>query len=93
MYIGVLIFMGCAAFVFQLVLCFAAKKRLAKLAPLCLMGLADAVCWALYFGGEYITENYAVPLTAFVYGVALLLTLIGIGAAWGVYGIVYFVQK
>lgn len=92
MVLPMVLLLGIAVFVTQLVFCFYAKRLWIKLLPVVPALGMDAICWGLYFAGTF-SEVYGGDFAAFIYGIVLLLMASMAGIAWGIYGIVKLVQK
>ena len=92
MVLPMVLLLGIAVFVTQLVFCFYAKRLWIQLLPMVLSLGMDAICWGLYFSGTF-SQVYGGDFAAFIYGIVLLLMASLAGIAWGIYGIVKLVQK
>ena len=92
MVLPMVLLLGSAVLLTQLVFCFYAKKLWIKLLPVGLALIMDVICWGLYFIGAF-SEVYGGDFTAFIYGIVLLMVAAMAGMAWGIYGIVKLVQK
>ena len=92
MVLPMVLLLGIAVFVTQLVFCLYAKKRWIKRLPVCMALAMDMICWLLYFFGAF-SEVYGGDFAAFIYGIVLLMAAAMAGMAWGIYGIVKLVQK
>ena len=92
MVLPMVLLLGIAVFVTQLVFCLYARKLWIKLLPVMLALGMDAVCWGLYFLGAF-SETYGGDFAAFIYGIVLLMVGAMAGIAWGIYGIVKYVQN
>ena len=92
MVLPMVLLLGIAVFLTQLVFCFYARKLWIKVLPVVLALGMDAACWICYFLGIF-SEVYGGDFAAFIYGIILLLVAAMAGIAWGIFGIVKLVQK
>ena len=92
MVLSMVVLLGIAVLITQLVFSLFAKKLWIKVLPVVLALGLDAICWGLYFCGTF-SEVYGGDFAAFIYGIVLPLVAAMAGIAWGIYGIVKLVQK
>ena len=93
MVLPMVLLLGIAVFLTQLVFCLFAKKRWIKLLPICSVVAMELLCVCCFFAGKALQMEDSLSFPAFIFGYVGCYWALAAGLAWGIYGIVKVVQK
>ena len=93
MVLPMVLLLGIAVFLTQLVFCFCGKKLWIKVLPICTVGAMELLCAVLFFVGKWIGMEDSLSFAAFIFGYVGCYWAAAAALAWGIHGIVKLVQK
>ena len=93
MVLPMVLLLGIAVFVTQLVFCIYARKRWIKLLPICTVGAMELLCVGVFFAGKILEREDSFSFPAFILGYVGCYWAAATVLAWAIYTIIKVVQK